>query len=60
MQDSRNFVLNYCILTFDAEQVYLKPQVTNLKNRKVTANPNFPKLQTLEKNWSLKTLNPKP
>ena len=28
-----------CILDFDAEQVYLKPQVTNLKNKEVTANP---------------------
>ena len=57
MKDFRNFVLDNCILDFDAEQVYLKPQVTNLKNKKVTANP---KLQTLEKNWFSKTLNPKP
>ena len=37
----RNFVLDNCILDFYAEQVYLKPQVTNLKNKKleVTANP---------------------
>ena len=55
MKDFRNFVLHNCILDFDAEQVYLKTQVTNLKNKKVTANP---KLQTLEKNWVFK--NPKP
>ena len=55
MKDFRNFVLDNCILDFDTEQVYLKPQVTNLKNKKVTANP---KLQTLEKNWFFE--NPKP
>ena len=43
MKDFRNFVLDNCILVFDAEQVYLKLQVTNLKNKEVTANP---KLQT--------------
>ena len=43
MKDFWNFVLDNYILDFDAEQVYLKPQVTNLKNKKVTANP---KLQT--------------
>ena len=43
MKDFRNFVLD-----FDAEQVYLKLQVTNLKNKEVTVNP---KPQTLEKNW---------
>ena len=47
MKDFWNFVLDDCILDFDAEQVYLKSQVTNLKNKKVTSNP---KLQTLEKN----------
>ena len=46
MEDFRNFVLDNCILYFDAEQVYLNPQVTNLKNKEVTANP---KSQTLEK-----------
>ena len=50
-----NIVLDNCILDFDAEQVYLNPQVTNLKNKKVTANP---KPQTLEKNWFFE--NPKP
>ena len=45
MKDFRNFVLD---VDFDAEQVYLKPQVINLKNKEVTVNP---KLQTLEKNW---------
>ena len=43
MKDFRNFVLD-----FDAEQVYLKLQVTNLKNKEVTVNP---KPQTLRKNW---------
>ena len=55
MMDFRNIVLDNCILDFDAEQVYLKPQVTNLKNKKVTANP---KPQTLEKNCFFE--NPKP
>ena len=35
MKDFRNFVLDNCILDFDAEQVYLKLQVTNLKNNKL-------------------------
>ena len=48
MKDFRNFVLHNCILDFDAEQVYLKPQVINLKNKEVTVNP---KPQTLEKIW---------
>ena len=33
------FILHDCILIFDAEQVYLKHQVTNFKNR-VRVNPN--------------------
>ena len=49
----KDFVLNNCILDFDAEQVYLKLQVINLKNKEVTVNP---KPQTLEK---IETLNPK-
>ena len=48
MKDFQNFVLHNCILVFDAEQVYLKLQVINLKNKEVTVNP---KPQTLEKNW---------
>ena len=48
MKDFWNFVLDNCILDFDAEHVYLKPQVINLKNKEVTVNP---KPQTLEKNW---------
>ena len=48
MKDFWNFVLDNCILDFDAEQVYLKPQVINLKKKEVTVNP---KLQTLEKIW---------
>ena len=55
MQEFRDFVLQNCILNFDAEQVYLKPQVTNFKNKEVTANPQP---QTLEKNWFFET--PKP
>ena len=54
MQDFWNFVLHSYIPNFDAGQVYLKPRVTNIQNKKVTANP---KPQTLEKYWS--TLNPK-
>ena len=50
-----NFVLDNCILDFDAEQVYLKPQVTNLKNNKVTVNP-----KPIEKFGFSKTLYPKP
>ena len=46
MKDFRNFVLDNCIFDFDAEQVYLKPQIINLKNKEVTVNP---KPQTLEK-----------
>ena len=46
MKDFRNFVLDNFIFDFDAEQVYLKPRVTNLKNKEVTADP---KPQTLEK-----------
>ena len=48
MKYSWNFVPHNCILVFDAEQVYLKLQVINLKNKEVTVNP---KPQTLEKNW---------
>ena len=48
VKDFWNFVLHNCILVFDAKQVYLKLQVTNLKNKEVTVNP---KPQTLEKNW---------
>ena len=46
IKDFRNFVLDNCILDFDAEQVYLKLQVTNLKNNEVTVNPTP---QALEK-----------
>ena len=62
MKDFRNFVLRNCILVFDADQVYLKLQVINLKNKEVTVNR---KTQTLEKKWFFEypipyTLNPKP
>ena len=50
MQDFRNFVPQNCILIFDAEKVYLKPQVSNIQNKKVTANPKVgPKPQTPQK-----------
>ena len=58
--DFRNFVLHNCILIFDAEQVYSKLQVTNLKNKEVTVNP---RPQTLgKKSYFSKpqTPNPKP
>ena len=56
-QDFGNFVLYNCILIFQAEQVYSKPQVTNFKNKEVTANP---KPQTPPKIGFSKTSNPKP
>ena len=40
MKDFWNFVLDNCILDFDAEQVYLKRQATNLKNNEVTVTLN--------------------
>ena len=61
MQDFWNFVQHNCILNIIAfsyaEQVYLNPQVTNVKNKEVTANPTP---YTLEKIGLSKTLNPKP
>ena len=39
IQEFQNFVLHNCILIFDAEQVYLKPQVTKINNKEVAANP---------------------
>ena len=58
IKDFRNFVLHNCVLVFDAEQVYLKLQVTNLTNKEVTVNP---KPQILEKSPnSPYTLNHKP
>ena len=47
MKEFLNFLLHSCILVFDAEEVYLKLQVINLKNKEVTV---IPKPQTLEKN----------
>ena len=62
MKDFRNFVRHNWILVFDAEQVYLKLQIINLKNKEVAVNP---KPQTLEKKRFFEnpipyTLNPKP
>ena len=57
IKDYGNFVLHSCILVFDAEQVYLKLQVTNVKYKEVSAHP---KPQTLEKIGFSKTLYPKP
>ena len=50
------FILQNCNLILDAEQVYLKLQVTNLKNKEVTVVD--PKPRTLKKNWVFE--NPKP
>ena len=49
MKDFQNFVLDNCILDFDAEQVYFKLQVTNLKNNEVTVYPK-PQLANPKKN----------
>ena len=56
MKDFWNFILHNCILLFHAEQVYLKLQVINLKNKEVTLE-----------NWvfknpmsQLETIYPKP
>ena len=60
IKDFRNFILHNCILVFDSEKVYLKLEVTNLKNEEVTVNP---KPQTLEKKLVFQkpyTLKPKP
>ena len=54
-RDARFFVLHNCILIFDAEQVYLKPQVSNFMNKEVKEDPNP---QTLSKNWFFETLKP--
>ena len=56
MKDFRNFVVHSCNLVFEAEQVYFKLEVTNLKNKEVTVNPNS---QTLQKIGLSKTLYPK-
>ena len=42
MQDFRDFVLHNCILNFYSEQVYVKPQVSNFKNKEVTSKPQSP------------------
>ena len=55
MKDFGNFVLDNWIIVFDAEQVYLKVQVINLKNKEVIVNS---KPQTLD--FFLETLHPKP
>ena len=55
-RDILEFDLHICVVTFDAEQVYAKLQITNFKNKEVTSNP---KPQTLEKTGLSKTLNTK-
>ena len=55
MNEFRDFVLHNCILVFDSEQVYLKLQVTNLKNKEAAVNP---KPQTLEKKLIFENLIP--
>ena len=63
MRDIRDFVLHVSVVIFDAEQVYVELQITNFKNKEVTANL---KPQTLEKICFSKTLytkfslNPEP
>ena len=57
MKDFQNFNQDNCVLDFDAEQVNLKLQGTNLKSKDVTVNP---KPQTLGKKSFSKTLYPKP
>ena len=60
MKDFLYFVPHHWILVFDSEQVYLKLQVTHLKNKENTKNP---KPQTLKKNKHHQykfALNPKP
>ena len=61
MKNSWNFIQFNCIIVFDAEQVYLALQATNLKNKEVTAWEN-PKSQILKKVGFSKpyTLNPVP
>ena len=56
-QDFGNFVLYNCILIFQAEQVYSKPQATNFKNEGVIANPTPQTLKT--PNTKPQTLIPK-
>ena len=60
VQEFRNFVLHNWILNFDAEQVYPKLQVTNVKNKEVTAKP---KSQILKRSLfflsKILNLNPK-
>ena len=48
MQDFWNFVLYNCVVIFDADQVYLKIQVTKFKNKEVS-NPQIP---NHKKEWS--------
>ena len=58
MQDFWDLVVHNCFLNFNDEEVYLKLQVTNVKNKEVMAT-NL-QLQTLEKIGLSRTLNPKP
>ena len=53
--DFRNLVLHKCIVIFNAEQVDLNLQVTNFKNKEVTANTQP---QTLEKRWYFENSKP--
>ena len=54
-KDFQSFVLHNCFLVFDDEQVYLKLQVINLKNKEVTVKQ---KPQNLPTNWFFE--NPTP
>ena len=53
MKDLGNFILDKCILIFDAEQVYFKLQATNLKHKTLNPKPQ-------QKVGFSKILNPKP
>ena len=57
MKEFLNFNL-HCILIFDAKQIYWKLQVTNLRNKEVTANPTPQSWPKPWKNWYFE--NPKP
>ena len=55
VQEFWNLELHCCILNVETWQVYIKLQVTNVKNKKVTVNQ---KPQDLEKKCSFENANP--
>ena len=56
MQEIWNFVLQISSVHADAEQLFFYPQVTDFKNKEVTANP---KPYTFPKHQFTQTLTPK-